>query len=137
MLSKTEIVVRYNETDQMGVVYHANYLVWLELGRTAFLADLGFNYVDLENKNIIFPVREVNIKYLSPVRYGEKIIVETSITEFNSIKTVYKHIIKNTNNEIKAEASSMVVCVNRDNFKLTKLEKIAKDVYDAYMNVIK
>ena len=47
-----EIEVRYAETDQMGVVYHTNYLVWMEIGRTAFIEELGFNYVDLEKDGI-------------------------------------------------------------------------------------
>lgn len=135
MLSKKEIEVRYSETDQMGVVYHANYLVWFELGRTQFLSDLGFNYQDLENRNLIFPVREINITYLTSCRFGEKIIIETKVSEFNSIKTVYQHIIKNNQGEIKAKGESVVICVNKDNFKITKLERGAKDVYDAYFKL--
>lgn len=137
MMSTTEIEVRYNETDQMGVVYHANYLVWLELGRTSFLKDLGFSYSELEKGELIFPVREINIKYLEACRYGETIIVETSVKEFSSIKTLYQHTIKNTNNEIKAKATSLVVCVTKKNFRITKLEKHAKEVYDAYLKVSK
>ncbi len=136
MISKKAIEVRYSETDQMGVVYHANYLIWFELGRTQFLSDLGFSYQELENRNLIFPVRNIFITYLSSCRYGENIVVETSVKEFNSIKTVYHHIIKNDNGEIKAKGESVVVCVNRENFKITKLERHAKDVYDAYYKLI-
>ena len=55
----TEAAVRYAETDQMGVVYHANYLVWLELGRTALVESLGLSYVDMEQDGIVSPILEV------------------------------------------------------------------------------
>lgn len=135
MISKKEIEVRYSETDQMGVVYHANYLIWFELGRTKFLSDLGFCYQSLEDRNLIFPIREIKIEYLSPCRYGEKIIVETSVKEFSSIKIVYEHVIKNTNNDIKAKGESVAICVRKDNFRITKIERYAKDVYDAYASL--
>ncbi len=135
MISKKEIEVRYSETDQMGVVYHANYLIWFELGRTKFLSDLGFCYQSLEDRNIIFPVREVKVQYLKPCRYGEKLIVETRVKEFTSIKTVYEHIIKNTKNELKAKGKSTVICVNKDNFRITKVDKVAKDIYEAYLSI--
>jgi len=135
MISKKDIEIRYSETDQMGVVYHANYLIWFELGRTQFLADLGFSYSSLEEKNLIFPVREVNIVYINPCRYGELITVETQVKEFSSIKTVYEHVIKNTNNEVKAKGESTVICVRKDNFQITKIERVAKDIYDAYKSL--
>ncbi len=135
MISKNEIDVRYNETDQMGVVYHANYLIWFELGREHFLSVIGFNYQDLENRNLIFPVREVNIQYINACRYGEKLVIETKVKEFNSVKTIYSQTIKNTNNVIKAKALITVICVRKDNFKIVKLEKHAKDVFDAYTSL--
>lgn len=65
-VSKTEIEVRYAETDQMGIVYHANYLVWMEVGRTALIKDLGFLYSDMEKKGVLSPVVDINISYKNP-----------------------------------------------------------------------
>lgn len=65
MISIKEIDVRYSETDQMGVVYHANYLVWMELGRTQFIRDLGFNYAEMEKDGILSPVIDINVSYKS------------------------------------------------------------------------
>ncbi|ERJ11205.1 acyl-CoA thioesterase [Haloplasma contractile] len=135
MISSREIEVRYSETDQMGVVYHANYLTWFELGRTKFFQDLGYHIMDLEQKGIIFPVREINIEYLTACRYGEVIIVETSVKKFSKIKTVYQHVIKNKDGELKARGESTVVCVQKDNFSLAKIDKVAPDVYEVYKNV--
>lgn len=135
MISEKEIEVRYGETDQMGVVYHANYVVWFELGRTKFLADLGFKYSDLEDQNLVFPIREVQVEYLKPVKYGEDISVFTQVAEFSSIKTKYYHEIKNKDGELKAKAYTTVICVSKDTFRITKIEKQAPAVYEAYLKV--
>lgn len=63
LISTKEIEVRYAETDQMGVVYHANYLVWMELGRTQIIKDLGFSYAEMEKDGIISPVLDILASY--------------------------------------------------------------------------
>ncbi len=76
-VAEHEVEIRYAETDQMGVVYHSNYLVWLELGRTKLIQDLGFSYVEMEKEGIISPVLDLQISYRKAMRYGEKAIVKT------------------------------------------------------------
>lgn len=72
--------VRYAETDQMGVVYHANYLVWMEIGRTEMCRDLGFVYSDMEaNDGVLLVVAEANCRYLRPARYDDEVVVETGL----------------------------------------------------------
>lgn len=74
----TEIRVRYAETDQMGVVYYANYLVWFELGRVELLRALGLSYDRLEKEHdCILPVIEARCRYRSPARYDDEILIET------------------------------------------------------------
>ena len=90
MKSVREIEVRYSETDQMGVVYHANYLVWMEVGRTSFLSDVGFSMSEIEREGYMFPVYAMDIKFLNATRYDEKVIVETEIYKTSKIKTIYK-----------------------------------------------
>ena len=71
--------VRYAETDQMGVVYHANYLVWMEIGRVEALREHGFHYKDLEGEaGIALAVVEAQCRYIYPARYDDEILVETS-----------------------------------------------------------
>ena len=72
-IAENEIEVRYAETDQMGVVYHANYLIWMELGRTKLINDLGFYYADMEADGILSPVMDIQASYKTPVRYGDKV----------------------------------------------------------------
>jgi acyl-CoA thioester hydrolase len=74
----TEIRVRYAETDQMNIVYYANYLVWFEVGRVELLRKLGFSYRQLEEEHgCILPVIEATCRYRSPARYDDQILIET------------------------------------------------------------
>ena len=74
----TEVRVRYAETDQMGIVYYANYLVWFELGRVELLRSLGLSYSSLETDHgCILPVIEATCRYKSPARYDDEILIET------------------------------------------------------------
>jgi acyl-CoA thioester hydrolase len=73
----TELRVRYAETDQMGVVYYANYLVWFELGRVEFMRSLGFDYKQMEVEDgCILPVVEATCRYKAPARYDDVILIE-------------------------------------------------------------
>jgi acyl-CoA thioester hydrolase len=74
----TELRVRYAETDQMGVVYYANYLVWFEVGRVELLRALGFSYKQLEAEHgCILPVVEASCRYRASARYDDQILIET------------------------------------------------------------
>ena len=74
--------VRYSETDKMGVVYHANYLVWFEIGRTEFCRARGFSYRDMEeNENSFLVVAESYCRYKAPAYYDDELVVRTHITE--------------------------------------------------------
>ena len=76
----TRFRVRYAETDQMGVVYHANYLVWFEVGRVEMMRALGFAYKQLEaDEGCVLPVVEVMCRYRSPARYDEELELETGL----------------------------------------------------------
>jgi acyl-CoA thioester hydrolase len=78
MAVTTEARVRYAETDQMGIVYYANYLVWFELGRVEVLRTLGLSYHRLETEyGCILPVIEATCRYKSPARYDDEILIET------------------------------------------------------------
>ena len=69
--------VRYAETDQMGMVYHANYLVWMEVGRVEYCRASGVRYRDLEQEGILLAVVEAHCRYLSPALYDEEVVVRT------------------------------------------------------------
>ena len=78
--AESRLRVRYAETDQMGVVYHSNYLIWFEVGRVDLLRQLGFNYRDMEqNDGCFIAVVEVRCRYRAPARYDDEILVRTQL----------------------------------------------------------
>ena len=79
---ETRLRVRYAETDQMGIVYYANYLVWMELGRVEYCRAAGIRYRDMEQDDgILLAVAEASCRYASPARYDEEVIVRTWIKQ--------------------------------------------------------
>jgi acyl-CoA thioester hydrolase len=79
-ISETRIRVRYAETDQMGVVYHANHFIWFEVGRVELLRQLGFSYRDMEeNDGCYIAVVDARCRYKAPARYDDEILVRTHI----------------------------------------------------------
>ena len=89
----TEVRVRYAETDQMGIVYYANYLVWFEIGRVELLRSMGLAYSQLEiDHQCILPVVEATCRYKAPARYDDRIVIETrpSLVRGSVIKFAYR-----------------------------------------------
>jgi acyl-CoA thioester hydrolase len=89
---ETEIRVRYQETDNMGVVYYGNYFTWFEVARTEYLRSFGIAYRDLEAKGVYLLVASASCKYKSPVRYDDVVTSKTWISEMKntSLKFEYK-----------------------------------------------
>ena len=82
--NETRIRVRYAETDQMGIVYHANYLIWMEVGRVAYCKARGFEYKQMELQDGIFlAVAEARCRYSSPARFDEEVVIRTWVEESN------------------------------------------------------
>lgn len=79
--SRTQVTVRYAETDMMGVVYHGNYLPWFEVGRTNLLKELGLPYRRLEEEGFRLPVLEVSARYLRPAVYDDTVTILTRLLE--------------------------------------------------------
>ncbi|MGN1400618.1 MAG: acyl-CoA thioesterase [Bacillus sp. (in: firmicutes)] len=132
LVSEREIEVRYAETDQMGVVYHANYLVWMEVGRTQLVKDLGFNYAEMEKEGVVSPVVEVNVKYKKPLTYGEKAIIHTWIEEYSPVKTKYGYKVFKEGGELAVEAESLHTCVKKDTFRPISLKRTFPEWHEAY-----
>ena len=78
--------VRYAETDAMGIVHHANYLVWMEMGRTEFMRHFGFTYRELEEMGVLLPVVELGIKYKQSARYDDEIRISTWVEEMSRVR---------------------------------------------------
>jgi acyl-CoA thioester hydrolase len=105
---ETIVRVRYSETDKMGVVYHANYLIWFEIGRTEFCRARGFSYREMEeSEDAWLVVAESYCRYKAPAYYDDELIVRTHITELRrrSLRFGYE-IIRLSDNQIIAEGET-------------------------------
>ena len=113
-VSETHLRVRYAETDQMGMVYYANYLIWMEVGRTDFCRECGFTYRDLEEEEqTCLTVAEVNCRYLASARYDDQIVVETEIARARSRIVEFSYKIK-SGTVLRAQGGTVHVVIGAD-----------------------
>jgi len=108
---ESPVTVRYAETDRMGVVYHANYLVWMEVGRTDFLAELGFPYSRLEQEGILFPTSGCSLRIIHPTRYEERLVVRTFLAKLQSRRVVFDYEISR-DHQLVVRGSTTRICVD-------------------------
>jgi acyl-CoA thioester hydrolase len=127
---ETNIRVRYQETDQMGVVYHTNYLVWFEVGRSDLIRQIGISYQELENMGLLLPVVEVNCTYRSPAHYDEEVCVRTQIQEMTGGKLVFQYeIVRLEDGQQLVTGYTKHLWVNKE-MKRTNLERKFPHVYE-------
>jgi|SRR5215472_3654620 len=113
-ISKSQFRVRYAETDQMGVVYYANYFVWMEIGRSDYCRDCGFSYRNMEAEDKAFiAVVDANCRYLSPARYDDEITVETQIVRMSRRVLEFTYVIRNQQGPV-AEGRTVHVVMGPD-----------------------
>ena len=93
MESVTSIRVRYAESDAMGIVHHAVYPVWMELGRSDLLRHLGQSYAEWEKRGVMMSVAELHVKYRAPARYDELVQVRTRLKEAGRRKVIFAYAI--------------------------------------------
>jgi acyl-CoA thioester hydrolase len=116
-----EFRVRYAETDQMQVVYHSNYLIWCEIGRTEFIRALGTPYAELERQDVTLAVVEANMRFHSAARYDNLIRVTTTISDVRSRTITFDYVITNAETgERFVTASTKLASLTRDS-RLTTL----------------
>lgn len=120
---ETEVRVRYQETDQMGVVYHANYLTWFEIGRTELIREAGVPYSHFERRGILLPVVNVHIQYKSPARYDDAITIRTSVKHFTGVRITFGYeVFRSHTGQLLALGETEHVWVNQE-FKPINLRK--------------
>ena len=112
---KFEQKVFYCDTDSYGVVWHGNYLRWLEMGRVYLCEMAGKKLSELEKRDIVLPVSELSIKYKQPAKLDDEIIIETKIIEKTKVYFVFHQTIMNKNtNKVLIEAKVKVVAIHQN-----------------------
>ncbi len=108
--------VRYAETDQMGVAYHANYLIWCEVGRTDLIRRAGMSYADIERiGNVGLAVSDASVRYHAPARYDDVVIIETALADVKSRSVRFEYVLsRGGTGERLATASTTLVSIDGD-----------------------
>ena len=118
MNATVEINVRYQETDQMGIVYHGNYFTWFEVARIQLLEDLGCPYKEMEKQGYLLPVLHCSCDFMKPAKFSDTLVVEAGLSSISKVKITLEYEVKKEN-EIIAKGKSMHAFVDR-NGKLQK-----------------
>ena len=110
--SSTNLRVRYAETDKMGYVYYGNYATYFEVGRVEGLRSLGFSYKQMEDKGIMLPVLDFQIKYFKPAFYDDLLTIKTTITEIKGARIHFEYETLNEKNELLNKGTTTLVFIN-------------------------
>lgn len=144
--------VRYQETDQMGVVHHANYVSWFETGRTEWIRSSGIAYSRLESLGILLPVVDLSITFHRPAHYDECVAIFTAMTDFSAVRLKFEYEVrrldpascpdlvsveqpagmeanrKGMRGELLTSGTSMHIWLNRE-WKPARIDKAAPEMY--------
>ena len=125
--SEARVRVRYAETDQMGVVYHSNYLIWFEVGRVEFIRQLGLNYKQMEEEGCGIAVVDVHVRYKAPARYDDELMIETRLLAARGAVVKFGYsIFRITDGLLLCEGETMHVVVGMDMKKRSLPAKYAE-----------
>jgi acyl-CoA thioester hydrolase len=108
----TQVRVRYSETDQMGVVYHGNYLPFFEIGRVEWLRSQGISYKELEASGVGLPIVNLTLNYKKPARYDDLLTIVTRVKSQQTVKIDFECEILNENQELLTTAYFLLVFVD-------------------------
>ena len=115
MLSgETQIRVRYAETDRMGLLHHANYLVFFEQARTDLLRGLGTNYRDLEDQGYFLVIVKVEVKYRRPAHYDDLLTIKTTVTKTSPVRLEHAYEVFGPTGDLCCTGATTLACVNGD-----------------------
>ena len=122
--------VYFEDTDSGGVVYHANYLKFMERARTEWLGSLGLNQIKLKKEDkVMFVVRKIDIQYRMPSRFNDELLLQTECFKITDYSIMLKQNIL-SDKQIITEGKVEIVCINSDLFKPVRIPKIAKQLME-------
>jgi acyl-CoA thioester hydrolase len=125
-VSETFVRVNYSETDQMGVVYHARYLVWLDVARTEHIRLAGMSYRDLEDAGLRLAVSEVSLRYRLPARYDDRVRIRCWVRDLPSRRIDFGYALDHADDgRLLATAFTSLLALDRD-MNLTRLPDVVR-----------
>ncbi len=141
MIFESTIPVRYAETDKMGIVYHANYLIWFEVARTELLESLGYPYIHCEQEGLISPVLHCEADYATPLRYGDVAVIRTSLIDLTQVRCTFLYRVWREGQDAENDAP---LCIGKtthcfldaSTFKPVVMRKKLPGLFEAYQKVL-
>lgn len=131
LINTTNYRVIYGDTDQMGVVYYANYLRWFERGRSEFLRQIGLPYANIEAAGFHFPVAEVTCRYAQSARYDDVVEIATALAELSRVYLLFEYkIFRQAGRVLLATGSTKHACIDREG-QVKRIPKILLDAVEA------
>ncbi|WHH61590.1 acyl-CoA thioesterase [Petroclostridium sp. X23] len=133
--TKTELIVRYAETDKMGIAHHSNYAVWFEFARTEFFKKLGFSYLSIEEKGILLPLTDLKCSYKKPAGYEDEIIIKVRIIKMTCVRIAFSYEIYDHFSDLIAIGETAHAWTDQ-NLKPLNIEKKISDLYQLLKEAI-
>jgi len=128
---ETTFPVRYAETDQMGIVHHASYIIWMEEGRSQYMRARGMGYEHIEREGAFMAVAEVNVRYLAPARYGDTVAVRTWIDDLRSRAVTFGYeIVHAGSRAMLATGQVKLIWIDRQG-RATRMPESVRAVVDS------
>lgn len=127
-----DVRVRYADTDQMGFVYHGNFLIYYEVARTESLRNLGIAYKDLEAAGVMMPVFDFYCKFFKPARYDDVLTIKVLIPQFPGVKIHFNYEIYNQHQELINTGHTILVFLNKETERPVRMPENMKKVLDPY-----
>ena len=122
---ETTFHVRYAETDQMGIVHHAAYVIWMEEGRSDFMRQKNIDYTEVERRGLALAVTELNVRYIAPAHYGERVTVRTWVDSLRSRMLVFGYEIVNAESKQKLITGDVkLTMINKQGQVVTMPEEV-------------
>ena len=115
--NSSHLRIRYSETDQMGYCYYGNYAQFFEIGRVELLRKIGLSYKELEERGIMLPVIDLNIKYLRPALYDDLIEIKTYLKKIPGVKIQFDYEIYNEKKELLTKGTTTLVFISSETMK--------------------
>lgn len=130
----TEHHVNFYDTDAMAVVHHSNYIRWFEIGRVEYLRSIGITLGEMMEDGFVFPITDVRAKYVSPGRFDDVVLIETTPTALTKAKMVFDYrVFRKANRELMVTGHSQNVFTRKDTGVITRLPEKYYTILEAAM----
>lgn len=136
MRVKSHIVVRYAETDQMGIAHHSNYPIWYEVARTDLVKQMGMTYSEMEQQGLIMPLMELQSKYISAAYYEDHLIVEAELTKMSGVKLEVEYAVYRESDQTLINVGKTVHALVGRDLKPVNVKKAYPEIYQKLISAV-